>query len=182
MKRGAAFWFALLAALPVVAQEEGGPAAFEFVVGPRLGVAYYITTVEEFSGVVAELYPEGEYFPVYTMFGITLEQRIRLGNTRSHFAFQELVLVGGLEQSVALPMAALLIGYRDWSGFEAGMGPMLNLTGVGVVVAVGWTLSFNGVFVPLDLSLVLPSSRRAAGLGFTTGFNFKVRRKELDTF
>lgn len=184
MKRFAVLLTGLLltAALPVAAQQSEGPEAFEFIVGPRLGVSYVLSTPEEFTSAVQELYPGADYFPLYTLFGITFEQRILLGNTRSHFAFQELILVGGLEQSIALPIGALLIGYRDWAGFEFGMGPLLNLSGVGVVVAIGWTLSFKGVYVPIDVSVSLPSANRSASVGLTTGFNFKVRRRGLGMF
>jgi hypothetical protein len=184
MNRFAALLLGLLVAavLPTVAQDTEGPAAFEFIVGPRLGMSYVLVTPSEFTAKVVELYPGGEYFPLYTLFGITFEQRILLGNTRSHFAFQELVLVGGLEQAVALPMGAVLIGYRDWAGFEIGMGPILNFSGVGVVAAIGWTLSFNGVYVPIDVSVVLPSRQKPTVVSLTTGFNFMVRRRELKTF
>ena len=172
----------VLTTVPLVAQDEEGPAGFEFIVGPRLGVSYVFTTPEDFTDRVTELFPGAEYFPIYTLFGVNIEQRILLGNTSSHFAFQEMVLVGGLEQSMALPIGALLIGYRDASGFEFGMGPLINFAGVGVVFAIGWTISIQGVYVPIDISITLPNRERPAGISLTTGFNFKVRRKMSDTF
>lgn len=156
---------------------EEEPQGFEFIVGPRVGVSYALMTPEEYTEYVHKLFPEGSYYPITTVFGVTLEQRILLGRTRSHFAFQELILVNGLEQSIALPMGALFVGYRDKSGFEVGVGPLLSLAGIGVAGAVGWTLSFRGVYVPIDFNFILPSAQRSAAFGLTTGFNFKIRRR-----
>ena len=167
----------VLTTVPLVAQEEEAPAGFEFIVGPRLGVSYVFTTPENFTDMVVEIFPGAEYFPVYTLFGINFEQRILLGNTRSHFAFQEIILIGGLEQSIALPIGAVLIGYRDASGFEFGTGPLINFAGVGVVLAIGWTISVRGVYIPIDISITLPNRDRPTGISLTTGFNFKIRRR-----
>ncbi len=159
------------------AQEPEGPEAFSLIFGPRLGVSGFYPT-DGFKSSVNKLFPGKEYFPAVSLFGITVEQRILLGQTRSHFAFQEVVLVGGLEQGIALPEAAVLIGYRDYSGFEIGAGPILQLEGIGVVVAIGYTLSFKGMYVPVDLSLIIPNSDRPASIALTPGFNFQVGKRE----
>jgi len=166
----------LLVGAGVSFADEEGPAGFLFVVGPRLGVSYTVTTSEGFTDAVNELFPSGTYVPVNTLFGVMAEQRILLGETRSHFAFQEVILVAGLEQSIALPAASLMIGYRDYSGFEIGAGPNLSLRGLGVVVAIGWTINARGVYIPIDVSCVLPSQQNAARIALTTGFNFVTRR------
>jgi len=109
-----------------------------------------------------------------------MEQRILLGETKSHFVFQEVFSAAGLEQSILIPSFSLLIGYRDFSGFELGAGPCVSVSGVGVVVAIGWTFSFKGVYVPLDVNWVLPSRNDNSmdTVSLTTGFNFQVRRAE----
>jgi hypothetical protein len=160
------------------ADEPEGPEAFSLIFGPRLGFSGFWPP-EGFKSSVNSLYP-GDFVPVVSLFGITVEQRILLGQTRSHFAFQEIVLVGGLEQGIALPEGAFLIGYRDYSGFEFGAGPILHLGGVGVVVAIGYTISFKGMYVPLDVSLIIPNTGRPASIGFTTGFNFQISRRERE--
>jgi len=159
------------------AAEDEGPAAFSFVFGPRIGGSYIVDTPRNFSSSINQLYP-GSFFPALTLFGVTLEERILLGQTRSHFAFQEVVLVGGLEQGIALPEGAVLIGYRDYSGFECGIGPILHVGGISVLVAAGWTFSFRGAYVPVDISLVIPNTERPASISLTTGFNFQVSRRE----
>jgi len=167
---------ALVLSVWAFAEEPEGPEAFSLVFGPRLGFSGFWPP-EKFTSSVSSLY-SGDYVPVVSLFGITLEQRLLLGQTKSHFAFQEVVLVGGLEQGIALPEGAFLIGYRDYSGFEFGAGPILHLGGVGVVVAIGYTLSFKGMFVPIDLSFIIPNNAQPASIGFTTGFNFQISRRE----
>ena len=170
-------WCAVLllvaaATVPALAQEEDRPAGSEFILGPRVGANYVFTSVADSSAQLSQYYIVGDYFPLTSLFGIISEQRILLGQTRSHFAFQELLLVSGLEQGVSIPTAGLLIGYRDASGFEIGFGPRVTMTGIGVIVAGGWTFRYKGVFVPVDVSFVLPSQSQPASLALTTGFNF----------
>ncbi len=154
--------------------EEYYQPVFKSVFGPRIGVSYNFTSSADFTEIINESF-EGEYIPFYTLFGAILEQRILLGETQSHFAIQELVLIGGLEQSIVIPIAALMIGFRGASGFEFGVGPIVSLTGIGVICAVGWTFSYKGVFVPVDLHFVLPNQSKPAVLGITTGFNFVTK-------
>ncbi len=163
-----------LSAINLFSEEYYEPS-FKSVFGPRIGVSYYFTSSEDFTSMVNETY-EGEYNPIYTLFGAILEQRILLGETQRHFAIQEMVLVGGLEQSITIPIAALMIGFRGGSGIELGVGPIASLTGIGVICAVGWTFSYKGAFVPVDLHVVIPNQRRPAVLGITTGFNFITKK------
>ncbi len=171
------------AALVHAQQDQEEPEGFVFILGPRMGVSWTITSPEQFSSSVKSGLPfgtTGNYFPVNSVFAVTTEQRILLGETKSHFAFQEVLSIGGLEQSLFLPGLSLLIGYRDFTGFEIGAGPTLSLSGVGVVVAIGWTFNFKGVYVPIDINWVLPNpnSNSLGTVGMTTGFNFKFAREE----
>jgi hypothetical protein len=164
--------------VPLFAQDEERPMESPLVLGPRIGCSYLIESAEEFTESLRDLYPTGDYFPVVTVFGITLEQRILLGQTRSHFAFQGLVLILGLEQGIAIPEGALLIGYRDYSGLELGIGPLLTPAGISVIAALGWTFSYHGVYVPVDVSFIIPNASRPPAIGLTTGFNFIIGRRK----
>ncbi len=170
----ALFLMLVIASCAAFPQEFEAPEGFVMIVGPRIGGAYVFDTPDNFTASLRTLYPTGSYVPAFTLFGVIAEQRILLGETKSHFAFQEVLLLGGLEQAVALPEAAFLIGYRDASGFEFGLGPIASLAGIGVVTAIGWTLSFRGVYVPIDVSVILPNATRPASVALTTGFNFRV--------
>jgi hypothetical protein len=167
---------ALVLSFPVFSEDER-PEAFSLIIGPRIGGSYVLETPESFTSSVSSLY-SGNYFPAVTLFGVTVEERILLGQTKSHFAFQEVLLIGGLEQGIALPEGAFLIGYRDFSGFELGVGPILHIGGIGVVAAIGWTFSFRGAFIPVDISFVFPNADRPPSISVTTGFNFQVSRSE----
>lgn len=181
MKKAVICFFFLVTLLNSVSADDsssqnsaGKPAGFEFILGPRVGVNYINTTPEEFSEEVGKTFEQGEYYPVTSLFGLSLEQRILLGQTKSHFAFQEVIMVGGLEQSIALPSISILIAYRGATGFEFGAGATFSMSGVGVIAAVGWTFSFSGVYIPLDISVIIPNKNRPMSIAMTTGFNFRV--------
>lgn len=169
---------ALVLSVSAFAEDLEGPEAFSLVFGPRIGGSWITTTPDDFTSRVNSLYTGGSYFPVITLFGFNIQQRILLGKTKSHFAFQEIVLIGGLEQGIALPEAAFLIGYRDFSGLEFGIGPIFHLGGVGVVAALGWTVSYRGVYIPFDVSYIIKNADRPGSFAITTGFNFQVSRSE----
>jgi len=129
--------------------------------------------------------PERSYFPLFTQFGVHLEQRIRLGTTDHHFAFQEVLLIGGLEQGIAIPSFSLIIGFRFAFGLEFGLGPNIYLSaqneGLGypsltpsftVVYAIGYTFSFQGIHIPIDIAIVPTPADGHIRLSFLTGFNF----------
>jgi hypothetical protein len=174
--------FVLVAAF-ATAQDGDQPRRLEFTFGPRIGVSYVLASFQDFNDEVQEIFPDAsrEYIPIFTQFGLNLEQRIRLGNTRSHFAFQEVLLVGGLDQGIFLPSLTALVGFRSRAGLEFGMGPNVSLkrdageVGVGLAVAfsAGWTFTFSNVFVPVDLAFV--PSPTGSRLSLLTGFNFEKR-------
>ncbi|MBA7633384.1 hypothetical protein ES703_40950 [subsurface metagenome] len=159
----------------------------QLIFGPRVGISYIMANPDDFNDSVQEVFPDKnrKYFPVFTQFGINLEQRIRLGGTRSHFAFQEVLLIGGLDQNIVLPALNLLIGFRSHAGLEFGLGPNITMSRategpgvtVSVVYAVGWTFAFKNVFVPVDLCIVPTPSDGHPRLTLLTGFNFEVKWK-----
>jgi hypothetical protein len=173
----------LVAALSAAQEGEGEPPRLELAFGPRVGVSYVLVGSQEFNDAVQEIFPDPsrEYFPIFTQFGLNFEQRIRLGDTRSHFAFQEVLLLGGVDQNFYLPSLSVLIGFRSRTGLEFGMGPNLSLKrssgstepSLAVVFSAGWTFMFSNVFVPVDLAFV--PSPEGSRLTLLTGFNFKKR-------
>lgn len=154
------------------------------VIGPRVGATVIVARPAEFDNAVQEMYPDSErkYFPVITQFGISLEQRIKLGDTESHFAFQEVITLGGLDQNIVIPSFNFLIGFRSRMGLEIGMGPNISMkkTGdsikptVSVIYAVGWTFSFKDVYVPVDIAVVPTPSDGCPRISVLTGFNFEI--------
>ncbi len=165
------------------AQEGEPPRRLETAFGPRVGISYVLVGFQEFNDAVQKIFPDSSrrYIPIFTQFGLNLEQRIRLGDTQSHFAFQEVLLLGGVDQGIFLPSLSVLVGFRSRAGLEFGLGPNLSLerssgsfgVSLAVVFSVGWTFAFSNVFVPVDLALV--PSPEGSRLSLLTGFNFKKR-------
>ncbi len=175
--------FLVLGAAFTAAQDAGPPRRLETAFGPRVGVSYVLVGSQEFNDAVQKIFPDDsrQYIPIFTQFGLNLEQRIRLGDTQSHFAFQEVLLLGGVDQGIFLPSLSVLVGFRSRAGLEFGLGPNLSLArssgsigvSLAVVFSVGWTFAFSNVFVPVDLAFV--PSPEGSRLSLLTGFNFKKR-------
>ncbi len=177
-------FFGIAEALAETGDEE---LRLQLIFGPRVGISYVVVNPDDFNNSVQEVFPDDnrEYFPVFTQFGINLEQRIRLGGTKSHFAFQEVLVIGGLDQNIVLPSLNLLIGFRSHAGLEFGLGPNISMSRstegpgvtVSVVYAVGWTFSFKNVFVPVNFAIVPTPSGGHPRLTLLTGFNFEMKLK-----
>jgi hypothetical protein len=180
--------FVLVGTLSVHPQGVGARKRLELVYGPRVGVTYIVADPEAFDESLQQLFPDSgrEYFPIVTQFGVSVEQRIRLGETESHFAFQEIFLIGGLDQNIVIPSLSVLIGFRSRAGLELGLGPNLSMkrsgeegtgAGVSVVYAVGWTFAFDEVYVPVNLAIVPTPSDRTPRISLLTGFNFGRQKR-----
>ena len=155
-----------------------------FVFGPRVGISYSATTTANFNSLIQEYFPapERSYLPIMSQFGVNFEQRVQLGLTDSHFAFEEVIMLTGLDQSVFIPSVSLLIGFRSKAGLEFGLGPSFSVTysdsglniPVTVVYAVGWTISFSDVYIPINLVILPTPADGFPRFGILTGFNFFV--------
>jgi hypothetical protein len=150
---------------------------FQYIIGPRFGLSYFSMSPEEFTDMVTEIYGSTTqlYQPYVTQFGISFEQRILLGTTNSHFSFQETLVIGGVDQGIAIPGLAGLMGIRLANGFEAGAGPIVGLNGMNVVFALGYTFSFSEVYAPVNLVLVPDIRNGNHVISLYTGFNFTIR-------
>jgi hypothetical protein len=112
--------------------------------------------------------------PTFTQFGWQFE--------RSYFdlpngtaGLVEFVgLIGGLEQNKFLPSASLLVGVRNYKGYEFGFGPNLSLTGAAFVLAVGYTVKSGGLNLPINFAIV-PSEK---GVRYTLLFGFTAQTRD----
>ena len=186
MKRRFCLWMFVLFFISfgltdVLAGEENEENRLTFVFGPRVGATYVVVSKEDFNASLQNAFPrDSAYFPLITQFGLNLEQRIRLGDTESHFAFQEVIVVGGLDQGIVLPSFSCLIGFRSKAGLEFGLGPNVTLSrspeGLGVAVSViyalGWTFSIQDVHIPVDIAIVPTPVDGCPRISLLTGFNF----------
>lgn len=182
----------LIVLLPVAFLHGQSPEkpVLENVIGPRLGVTWIIADPAAFNADMQAIFPNPglSYFPVVSQFGINWEQRIKLGNTNHQLAIQEVLLLGGLEQNMFIPGLAVLIGFRADFGLEIGVGPIMNIAAPNfsyplfmlaypqimftIVAAVGYTISIDGISIPIDIAVVpIPSDGRPR-ITLLTGFNF----------
>jgi hypothetical protein len=162
------------------------PSRFVAFFGPRVGLTCVMADPDEFDARVQELFPNKErsYVPFMTQFGITFEQRLQLGSTNSHFAFQEVIVGSGIDQGVFLPSASFLIGFRSGAGLELGLGPVVSFTWnrddgtidgtVSVVYAIGWTIPMYNAYIPINLAIVPTPEDGFARISLVSGFNFRI--------
>ena len=61
--------------------------------------------------------------PVISQFGWQLEKQFKTGSNDVSALTELVVLLGGMEQNVALPSVSWIVGARLKSGFEFGVGP-----------------------------------------------------------
>jgi hypothetical protein len=135
--------------------------------GPRFG----LTTLSE--GVVKKLE----------------EKDIVVGSTISQFGWQFerqfyskaggvtalnewVVLVGALDQGVAIPSVSWLVGLRTKEGAEFGVGPNVSPAGAALVVSAGVTFRAGILNVPMNFAVV-PTK---AGTRVTVLTGFTMRR------
>jgi hypothetical protein len=131
--------------------------------GPRFGVAYIAG-----GSVTAERLGES-LSPVVSLFGWQVEHVFPTGEENLPTPIIQVVgLIGGLEQGRSLPSLSAIIGLRGSSGWEAGVGPTLTGAGAQLAFAVGKTVPFGWLNVPMNLAVA--PGRRGASISFTTGF------------
>ena len=93
-----------------------------------------------------------------------------------------MLVFGGLDQNVVIPSLSVFIGFRSHAGLEFGLGPNLSMTrsadgpgiALAVAYAVGWTFSFENVFVPVNIAVIPTPKDKGPRITIMTGFNFTV--------
>jgi hypothetical protein len=81
------------------------------------------------------------------------------------------VLVGGLDQGVALPSVSWLVGLRTKEGAEFGIGPNVTPAGAALVVAAGVTFKAGVLNVPMNFAVV--PTRSGTRVSILTGFTMR---------
>ncbi|MBN2037743.1 MAG: hypothetical protein JW768_13460 [Chitinispirillaceae bacterium] len=139
--------------------------------GPRMGLSFAIPDGKELQ---RELRENG-MGPFLSQFGWHFEWIVEPQNGGPAFVIEAIPFIGGVEYSTVVPSLSLVMGVRLPSGFEFGMGPMGYYTGdeqepVGssLVVAVGKSLDFSGVSIPLNLAIA--TSPAGTRVSFVFGY------------
>jgi hypothetical protein len=136
--------------------------------GPRFGITLLA------DGVVKRL--EERHIvvgPHISQFGWQFEKQFYTKEGGLTMVSEWVALVGGLEQSVALPSLSWVVGIRTRDGAEFGIGPNITPAGSALVVAAGMTLRSGALNVPLNVAVVPAKS----GLRVSLLSGFSLRRR-----
>jgi hypothetical protein len=122
--------------------------------GPRMGMTYIINPNEALKKKMDRRNVE----KLLSQFGWHTEWLIAPDLRGPFFVVQANAFIAGVEYNVAIPSATLMMGIRLPQGYEFGMGPSVVVTGNTskdisslILVALGKSLNFHGVHIPLNL-------------------------------
>jgi hypothetical protein len=160
--------------VPVVRALKQGEATFLPVTrsvdlsGPRFGIT-------QLSPGIVDKLKEREITVTGTIsqFGWQFERQFYSRGEGVTAVSEWVVLVGGLDQSVALPSLSWLVGFRTREGAEFGIGPNVTPAGVALAIAAGVTFRAGPFNVPVNFALV--PSRYGTRFSVLTGFNMRRR-------
>ena len=111
--------------------------------------------------------------PVISQFGWQLEKQFFTKSSGLTAVNEWVLLLGGLEQGVALPSATWMVGVRTSAGTEFGLGPNLTPAGLALALAAGVTFRTGPMNVPVNLAVV--PSRAGMRVSVLTGFTMRRR-------
>jgi hypothetical protein len=139
-------------------------AQIQKLAGPRIGMTFitagstadflhkgfdYVQYEDEYEDAEHKLGETGDAFT--TQYGWQWESRFADGGGDVVGIVEWVALVAGMEQGKFLPSLTSVIGARTANGFEAGVGPSLSLSGVGMVFAIGKNFQSGSLNMPVNL-------------------------------
>jgi hypothetical protein len=158
----------MVSAAPAFSQTAPPPARTIGLAGPRIG----ITALS--GGVVESLRERNiDVAPVVTQFGWQIEKQFFTSQSGLTAVTEWVGLVGGLEQSLAIPSLSWIVGLRTSNGTEFGIGPNITPAGTALAIAGGMTFRSGVVNIPVNIAVV-PS---AAGVRVSVLSGFSLRRR-----
>jgi hypothetical protein len=136
--------------------------------GPRFG----LTLLPE--GVIKTLNDRDiQVGPHISQFGWQLEKQFYTKDSKVTMVTEWVALVGGLEQSVALPSLSWMVGARTRDGAEFGIGPNVTPAGTALVLATGMTFRAGALNVPVNVAVV--PSKSGTRVTLLSGFSLRHR-------
>jgi hypothetical protein len=137
--------------------------------GPRFGVTFLD------QGVIDKLAARNiEVKPSISQFGWQFEKQFYSKEGGVTAVNEWVFLLGGLDQSVAIPSLSWMVGLRTRDGAEFGIGPNVTPGGVALALAGGITLRAGLLNVPVNVAFV--PSKVGSRVSVLTGFNMRGRR------
>jgi hypothetical protein len=168
-RAGLAAAFAVATAIPAAAQTLPPYAHSADLSGPRFG----LTLLSD--GIVEKLAERqlAVTRPYVTQFGWQFERQFFTQDSGVTMVTEWVALLGGLEQSMALPSLSWLVGIRTRDGAEFGIGPNVTPAGTALVFATGMTFRTGAVNVPVNVAVV--PSKSGTRVSVLTGFSLRRR-------
>jgi hypothetical protein len=156
-------------AIPAAAQNVIPPPprpVIASLAGPRFGVTFLPErTLETFREHSLELRP------TISQFGWQFEKQFYAKDSGVAVLNEWIVLLGGLDQGVALPSLSWMVGMRTANGTEFGVGPNVSASGVALAIAAGTTLRAGFLNIPVNVAVV--PSKTGMRISFLTGFSVR---------
>jgi hypothetical protein len=106
-----------------------------------------------------------------TQFGWQFEKQIFRVDDGLRGLTEFVLLVGGLDQGLVIPSLTWLVGLRNKTGIEFGVGPSGSPAGISLAMAGGVSIRRGGVNFPINLAYV--SGRGGERISLLTGFNIR---------
>ena len=136
--------------------------------GPRFG----LTLLSD--GVVKALEDRNiNIAPHISQFGWQFEKQFYTRDSGVTMVTEWIGLIGGLEQSVALPSLSWMVGVRTRDGAEFGIGPNITPAGTALVLATGMTFRSGVLNIPVNVAVV--PSKAGTRVTLLTGFSLRHR-------
>ena len=134
--------------------------------GPRFGLTLLA------DGVVKKLEERDiTVGPHISQFGWQFEKQFYTRDSGVTMVTEWVALVGGLEQSVALPSLSWMVGARTRDGAEFGIGPNITPAGTALVLATGMTFRAGAFNVPVNVAVV--PSKAGSRVSVLSGFSLR---------
>jgi hypothetical protein len=131
--------------------------------GPRFG----FTSLSD--GIVEELKKRDiKVDSAISQFGWQFERQFYSKESGPTVLNEWVMLLGGLDQGVAIPSISWLVGFRTREGAEFGIGPNLTPGGAALVLSAGVTFRAGVVNVPMNFAVV--PSKHGTRVSMLTGF------------
>jgi hypothetical protein len=159
--------FALLLSTPVFAQSPvPPPPQTADLSGPRFGLTLLS------KGVVEKLAERDLVVGSHiSQFGWQFEKLFYTQDSGFSMVTEWVALVGGLDQSVAVPSVSWLVGVRTRDGAEFGIGPNITPSGTALVLATGMTFRTGAFNIPVNVAVV--PSKSGSRVTILSGLSFR---------
>jgi hypothetical protein len=134
--------------------------------GPRYGFTFLD------DGIVAKLKSEDiEVKNGISQFGWQFERQFYSKEGGPSVLNEWVLLLGGLDQGVALPSLTWLVGLRTRDGAEFGVGP--NITPVGVALALAAGVTFRAGVLNIPMTFAVVPSKDGMRVSLLSGFTLR---------